>query len=381
MSFPARFIHILNGSGDPQSMNGVNRVVHALATTQTISGMNVEVWAMDPNPSQPRERNYPFRVFKPTRTRALLSHELRLALHELSQDTWVQLHSVFIPELTSVARLLCKRGISYGATPHGGYLSLYFESSKIRRSTKVLFADVWENWMLRHAAMIHVIGVTELEDLQRRAPQGNFVLIPNGYTPTPLSLKANRNGRKSRSIIYCGRHEIAQKGLDLLLKGFAAYKHAGGTLSLIMIGAGKDTATLQSLARELEVADATTWPGVLTGEALQAMLITGDAFIHTSRFDVLPTACLEAAALGIPLCVSRETNFSSYLLPRKAGWIVQPNAPNEIAEKMLEIERTPPQVLSEMGENAQRMITEELRWDRICQRLQQAILDCTAIPR
>lgn len=373
-----QFVHILIGSADPRSVNGVNRVVHWLATTQTELGLDSRVWALKPNGAPAtHEHSYPLRVFQTTKLRFLLSQELRTAIEELTSDTWVQLHSVYIPELTSIAKLLKKRGIAYGVTTHGGYLSLYTDQSRGLRIKKALFAKLWENWMLQNAAMLHVIGATEIEDLESRAPGQKMVIIPNGYEPNQLEIEPGpRTEATQPAIMFCGRHEINQKGLDLLLRGFAEYRKSGGTLSLVIIGGGKDNAYLRSLAQELGIANDVSWPGILLGGELHTTLRRAAAFVHTSRFDVLPTACLEAAALGVPLFVSEETNFAEYLEPRKAGWIGRPNLPKNIAETMVAIEKTDPAERIAMGERARQMIDEELRWDLICQKLSQAAQEC-----
>jgi glycosyltransferase involved in cell wall biosynthesis len=368
------FVHILVGSADPNSVNGVNKVVHWLATTQIEMGERAEIWAIKPDEMPAiHERSYDIRIFGTTRSRFILTPELRSALQQLPLDTWVQLHSVYVPELTSIAKLLKKRGISYGVTTHGGYLSLYFDQSIALRLKKKLFATLWENFMLRHAAMIHVIGPTELADLERRAPGQKMVIIPNGYAPGQLEQPAGpRREMQPPSIMFCGRHEIKQKGLDILIRGFAFYRNRGGILNLVLGGGGKDNAYLRALAQELGVADAISWPGILPVQELRSTLLGAAAFVHTSRFDVLPTACLEAAALGLPLLVSWETNFAEYILPRNAGWICRPNVPETIAEMLFVVERTSPADRLTMGENASKMIHQELRWDLICEKFHTA---------
>jgi glycosyltransferase involved in cell wall biosynthesis len=370
-----RFVHILIGSADPRTVNGVNKVVHWLATTQKQMGLASEIWALMSNgAASTHEHIYPMRFFKRTKSRFLLTRELRSALKQLPSDTWVQLHSVYIPELTAIARLLRKHGIFYGVTTHGGYLTLYFDPSRALRMKKRIFSILWENWMLHHAAMIHVIGATELDDLRRRAPHQKMVMIPNGSAREQLATQTGpRQEAQPPSILYCGRHNIEQKGLDLLLDGFAIYRRQGGTLQLVLIGGGSDTVRLRALARELGVAGWISWPGILPVNELRSMLQGGAAFVHTSRFDVLPTACLEAAALGLPLFTSLETNFADYILPRNAGWICRSNVPVEIASTMFLIERTSPAERIAMGENARRMIDEELRWDLICEKLGKTV--------
>ena len=376
-----RFIHILLGSADPTSVNGVNKVVHWLATSQVRAGIASEVWALKQDGAESsHDHEYPLRVFRTTRSRFLLARDLLTAINNLiPQDTWVQLHSVFIPELRAIASVLKRRGILYGVTTHGGYLSFYADRSLAMRTKKAAFSALWENWMLRNAAMIHVIGATEIDDLKRRANKQKIVLIPNGYEVDPREPELTpRQEGKPPAIIFCGRHVIKQKGLDLLLMGFAKYRAQGGTLRLIMIGGGKDHEYLRQLAKDLGINNAISWPGILTVEDLRSSVGSAAAFVHSSRFDVLPTACLEAAALGVPLFVSEETCFAPYLEPRNAGWVCRPNAPDKIAETMFIIQRTTPAERHAMGERARRMILEELRWDFICKKLYQAVQGCMA---
>jgi glycosyltransferase involved in cell wall biosynthesis len=346
-------------------------------------GLSSEVWALKPNGAPAtHERNYKLRVFQTSRSRFALLPDFRSALQSLPPDTWVQLHSVFIPELTTIARLLKRQRTPYGVTTHGGYLSLYFDQSRLLRIKKRLFALLWENWMLRNAEMIHVIGATELEDLERRAPGQKMIIIPNGYTPAGLEFaRSPRIEADPPAVMFCGRHEIKQKGLDLLLKGFALYRQQGGTLRLVMISGGKDNAYLRGLSNQLGIADFISWPGILPVDELRSTLLRGAAFVHTSRFDVLPTACLEAAALGLPLFMSWETNFADYILPRNAGWICKPNVPEKIAETFFLIEKTPRAERVAMGERAHAMIAEELRWDLICQKFGQVAEECTRASR
>ena len=369
-------MHVLADSADPNSANGVNKVVHWLAETQTKSGHQAEVWALKPELSPAtHERSYSLTVFKTARIRFLRSPELNRALHNLASDTWVHLHSVYIPELTAIAHKLKSRGVLYGVTPHGGYLSTYFDPSKVRLKKRI-FATLWENWMLRNAAMIHLVGATEVDDIRRRAPRTKTYMIPNGYRrEKPILNPASRQESIPPSIVYCGRHEIKQKGLDLLLLGFSDYRKRGGTLGLVMIGAGEDNLRLRSMSKDLNVSDAVSWPGALYGDELHNRLRGAAAFVHTSRFEGLPTACLEAAAFGVPLFLSIETNFGPYL-PDTAGWIYKPNTPEQIAATMFQIQNTPPERRLEMGEKAQQMIDQDLPWDRICDRFQKAVAEC-----
>lgn len=103
-------IHILKGKANPNTMNGVNKVVHHLATEQLRLGAEAEVWGITSTPTEIRhQHDYPLRLFPATRNRFIPSKPLQEALYALSPDhTIAHLHSVFLPELYGVSRILKK---------------------------------------------------------------------------------------------------------------------------------------------------------------------------------------------------------------------------------------------------------------------------------
>jgi glycosyltransferase involved in cell wall biosynthesis len=91
-----------------------------------------------------------------------------------------------------------------------------------------------------------------------------------------------------------------------------------------------------------------------------------DAFYHTSRNEGLPGAVLEAASMGIPCIVSRETNVGDYIQDHDAGLVLPKNNAMEVARSMAEIQRMKSdQSIQTSGENAKKMIELEFSWNKI----------------
>ena len=62
-----KIIHLVKGRADPSSSNGVNGVVHTLATIQQKKSFDVEVWGITENTHLTKhEHIYPLHLFKPT---------------------------------------------------------------------------------------------------------------------------------------------------------------------------------------------------------------------------------------------------------------------------------------------------------------------------
>ena len=211
-----RFIHILLGTANPKTPNGVNKVVHSIATKTISQGLSCEVWSIDNGPASDHEHSYSVRRFPIDPLRFRLSAELQDALRSLTPETWVQLHSVFIPELSLIANVLKRNEIAYGVTPHGGYLSEGKGKPLANRWKKKIFFQLSEAKMLRGAALIHAIGATEVEDLSHRIRSSVIRLLQNGFDFENQShpLATTRRQGSPSSIVYCGRLVLFQKGLD-----------------------------------------------------------------------------------------------------------------------------------------------------------------------
>jgi glycosyltransferase involved in cell wall biosynthesis len=374
-----RIIHVIPGTADPNTANGVNKVVHWLATNMVAQGHACEVWTLLAVEQPPTHAHtYKLVAFPKSRSQFGLTEDLRAALSRLQEGTWVHLHSVFVPQLTSVAKLLRKRDIRFGVTPHGGYLSDRNGRSLAGRLRKRLYLSLWEGWTLRNASLIHAIGQTELDDLKSRFPAVHQItLIPNGFELPAAQDIADQVMKKNSadteitepSIVYCGRMAIFQKGLDLLVEGFARYRKSGGTLKLTMVGDGPDRPQLEALADQHGIADAITWTGQIFGASLRTTLKSATFFVHSSRFDVIPTACLEAASCGVPLIVSEETNLADFVRHWNSGLVLVPNTPVRLAELLQEAEKLSANERMQMGASAKSMIEHDFTWSEISRRL------------
>jgi glycosyltransferase involved in cell wall biosynthesis len=357
-----RIVHILKGKANPDTLNGVNRVVHWMATSQSRLGHDVEVWGLAESitpPPHPRE--YHLRLFPATWPRVTLTPAMKAALTTLEPGTWVHFHSVFILEYPAIARLLRKRGFAYGVTPHGGYAPGVFKNNSWR---KRIYVALREANYLRNAAWIQAIGVSEIKNILCLAPRARAVLIVNCQHFIPAHAVALPSNVERPLFGYCGRLATQHKGLDYLLAGFAAYKARGGVGELWLIGDGEDRASLERQAAESGAAAQVRFLGVRHGEEKLDLVASLDAFIHSSRWEGIPMACLEAAALGVPLLVSRETNLARYVEQSGAGLVLDETSAVGVERALGRVEQLyDNNQLEQMGENARLLIEKEFRWE------------------
>lgn len=350
-------------------MNGVNKAVHYLATEQHGSGCDVEVWGITATPENiSHEHKYPLRLFQISRFRFRLTQKLRDALLSLPQETVVHLHSVFTPEFYVSSCLLRKVKVPWVVTPQGGYSP---ESMKKNAFAKKIYAAVFESRLISEAKAIHIVGASEVEDIKRLAIPKRIALIPNGqnlddFCYSPIS----RSNNDQPVFGFCGRLAAQHKGLDLLIDGFAIYRKRGGAGNLWLIGSGPDEKALRARAERFDLAGKVEFIGPLFGSEKIKRISQMDIFVHTSRWEGLPTAVLEAAGLSKPLLISTATNLADYVNRWRCGFVLEKNTPQHIADA-LSVIATKHQTgeLRFLGKNANSMISRDFQWSSIANRI------------
>lgn len=363
-----KIIQLVLGKANPERMNGVNRVVHQLATTQKEMGMDVSIWGLAEN----LEKNYPNRPFE---TRLFLHEKgkfkiplsLKKAIKDLDEDTVVQMHGAFIPEFYTISKLLKKANIPYIFTPHGSYSNAAMEKS---RWTKKIYFKFFEKALIKNAKQIQLLGINEFEDMDLLMSADNKVLIPNGLNLDEIPFVKNKPQNKELIFGFCGRVDTYHKGLDLMLKGFAQFLEKGHKATLEIIGDGRDRCALEDLAEELGIEEKVVFHGKRFGAAKFDIIQRFDLFLHTSRMEGFPMAILEAAAMGIPCLSSKATNINKYINAHKAGFAYEENTPEVIALEMEKANRFfQKEELFIKGLNARRMVEEEFQWEQVAEQL------------
>jgi glycosyltransferase involved in cell wall biosynthesis len=357
-------IHILTGEANPETLNGVNKIVHWMATEETSQGHDVEVWGITKSVSKLRTDtyNYKLRLFPQLSFPAALAPEIKRALADLDRNTWVHFHSVFIFEFPGIARLLRNRGLLYGITPHGGYSSGVLSKNRWR---KLLYITLRERWYISGASWVQATGLGEVKDILSIEPHARVELIPNGQERNLLAgLEVPQLASEHPVIGYCGRLAIRQKGLDYLIQGFSAYKSHGGCGQLWIVGDGADRAIVERMVVEKDIQNHVKFFGAMSGAAKLKVLANFDVFIHSSRWEGLPMACLEAASLGKPLLVSQETNLADYVKRYGAGLVLDETSAAGVERVMECVQRLCENIqLKQLGANALLLVEKEFSWE------------------
>ena len=365
-----RVAHV--GNYDPDSTNGVNVAIAGLVNHLPHDRFDLEVWHFTSKCTQVEKRPADgFELFDlPRRTRPWsvfgLPRGAQRFLDERARAVdLLHVHSVFIPENLPLADL----GVPYVLTPHGGYSP---EGLGGRRSMlKKAWLYFYENAFVEQAAALHAVSPGEERHLDRFNSSEKTVVIPNGIDERWLQHKTADPGR-AQHWLFLGRLAVDHKGLDLLLKGYARLHHRAPQPLPRLVLAGPDfrsgKAHLQTLSRKLGIADAVRFLGPVFEADKQAAFDQAQLFVHTSRWEGLPFALLEAMALGRPVLVTPETNIAPYVEEYDAGWVVE-GRPDAIAEGLFRALHASPQELAHKGVQGRVLVRDCFTWEAVAEHM------------
>jgi glycosyltransferase involved in cell wall biosynthesis len=286
----------------------------------------------------------------------------------------VVFHSAYVPRQARIAASLRKAEVPYLICPRG---SLTKGARNRKRLKKWLGDALFLRKMVRGAVAVHYLSQTEAG--QSVGWNENSIVVENG-THLPASSDLASPGQKEpRTLLFLGRLEVQQKGLDLLLE--ACHRIRFGLLSasprvLVHGPAGEITAgALAARASSLGLREIITIGGPLQGSAKAAVFRETDVFLHTSRFEGHPMVVLEALSYGIPCLLTPATGMAEKVAAAGAGWMVQPN-PSDIASALEKLLQLPAARLKEAGHNAHELVRRNYTWEAVARRSVERYREC-----
>jgi glycosyltransferase involved in cell wall biosynthesis len=215
------------------------------------------------------------------------------------------------------------------------------------------------------------ISESTARDLVRRGLRTSQIDIVNPgldlarYRPDALVPKA-----ATPLLLYVGMLK-RYKGIDTVIKAFAAVRRALPDARLVLVGKGPDSDRLESLARALGVADAVGFAGWVSDDAKINWLRRAHALVYPSRKEGWGIPTMEAAACGTPTLASDSDGLRDAVRDGETGFVV-PHADVDAWERRMV------QILTDHGLRARMEMASQQRargfsWDTQAATLQTVV--------
>jgi glycosyltransferase involved in cell wall biosynthesis len=134
-----------------------------------------------------------------------------------------------------------------------------------------------------------------------RLPDSRKAVIPNYVKRVAVPKQQADIAKPVRRVVSVGRL-CQSKGFDTLIRAFADLVPQNKGLNLLIYGEGALRPALESLIRELGLAQHVFLPG--TVRDIEGTLSQADLFVFPSHYEGFPNALCEAMAAGLPVIAS-----------------------------------------------------------------------------
>lgn len=134
--------------------------------------------------------------------------------------------------------------------------------------------------------------------IHKISPKTILTVISNG-----IDTVIEKKHPKKKYILFLGRIEVDQKGIDLLLKAFQKFLQKNKEYKLFIAGSGdpKELDKMKSLIALSALSEHIVLPGKVSGDVKEKLLSEATCVIIPSRFETHSLVALEAMAYGAPV--------------------------------------------------------------------------------
>jgi glycosyltransferase involved in cell wall biosynthesis len=232
----------------------------------------------------------------------------------------------------AVWRVLKSMKVPYFVFTHGMLDPWFKHAYPLKHLKKWLFWPWGDYRVLRDARA--VLFTSEEERLRARRSfwlyRAHERVVAYGTSTPPdnaeelreLYLAANPQLRGRRVLLFLSRIQ-EKKGCDLLVRAFARVAASDPTLQLVIAGPDRTglVGRLADLARELNIADRISWPGMLQNAMKWGAFYSADAFVLPSHQENFGIAVAEALGCGVPVLISDKVNIWREVQSAGAGLV------------------------------------------------------------
>jgi glycogen synthase len=199
---------------------------------------------------------------------------------------------------------------------------------------------------------------------------GQFEIVPYPYHPSPELLKIPLNSQTQR-ITFIGRLEI-RKGILDLMAAIPQVLQKYPTAKFRFVGPAWPSPQPQRNMQEYlyhklwHYRDALEFTGAVPLDRIPDYLAQTDICVFPSIWENFPLVCLEAMAAGRGVIGSEAGGMTDLLDRGKAGLLIPPKQPDQIAEAILKLLRHP-ELRQHYGRTARARVLEHYKLDVIAQ--------------
>lgn len=364
-----KIVHIVHGRANPDSHNGISRVVYHMNKQEKLQGCDSQIWAIVDNTKTHYTHKRDGFVTVECFPRVWLPfgrHEIidQLLAQKDSIDL-VHFHLIWFYDKNIIAKALKKAGMPFIITTHGTYSKPHAYTGK-----RLLAKWLFELDYLNMSTEIHAITREEGTGLQRYGYTGRSFVAYNGIDPNEIpklrkkDFFANKPYQNKIKLIWVGVFR-EDKNIRSLIQAVAMLPIALRE-QFVCVLVGPDyrgnAAKYLTLAKDLNCAENFDYIGPLYGQEKYDAIESADINVMPSFSEGFSMALLDTMACGKPSLLTSGCAMN-YFYDFDFFIRCEPY-PQDIARGLQEIFKRQDE-WQLMGNNASKLVGSELCWDSI----------------
>jgi D-inositol-3-phosphate glycosyltransferase len=174
---------------------------------------------------------------------------------------------------------------------------------------------------------------------------------PEEFGPLASDVRTQLDLEPSEFVILQLGRMVPRKGVDNVIQALALLRQAHGTRARLLVVGGNtedpdpeatpELGRLMRLAQSLGVADSVTFTGQRARSQLRAFYGAANVFVTTPWYEPFGITPVEAMACGTPVIGTAVGGIKSTVVDGQTGFLVPPNDPEALAEKLLWLQQNP----------------------------------------
>jgi glycosyltransferase involved in cell wall biosynthesis len=199
-------------------------------------------------------------------------------------------------------------------------------------------------------------------------PADKVVVIRNGIDVQLFAPREYHRKLRRIALVACLREE---KRIDLLIKAAPRVLARHPDVEFVIAGDGSCRESLQTLARELGVAERLSFLG--HRDDVPAVLATADIFAFPSRSDAFPNSIIEAMASGLPVVATAVGGIPELVDDGRTGVLVPSGDADALVRALIELLDQPERAAA-FGRAGRQRIEQTYSFDRMVQQFEALYL-------
>ena len=240
--------------------------------------------------------------------------------------------------------------------------------------------DRYEDFAIENSDRVTVQSANELREVQARIkakglhPRGTIIEVSPGvdthtYSPAhrSASLRRSLGISDDQLLVLCVARLAGRKGLEELVRAFAAVSARVPLARLVLVGDGPLRGRLEAVARTLGCRSKVRFIGAMPIARLAELYASADLFMLLSRWEGFGLVPMEAMASGVPVVSTGVGGIPEYVREETDGILVPVGSIDAAAQAATELLQDPNR-REQMGIAAREGIVTGHSWEVVAQR-------------